>query len=191
MLDLNACKTDMYTGLGLVGGWIWCSLCVWPGLWFHSCCRWHFSGSILFGQYPLLAPSVCYPQMVWGCLRVCVLVYSTGIVRNEQMCAYFRFIPSIHTHTHTHILIPFEDSELTGLKVDIAVVCSKLSSFVFIIVGYGVPVIWASCLFQAKPAAKKVCKYLYLFYHIIIDCHTGSYKDMYLICNPATGRQDD
>ena len=25
-----------------------------------------------------------------------------------------------HTHTHTHILIPFEDREPTGLKVDIA-----------------------------------------------------------------------
>ena len=28
---------------------------------------------------------------------------------------------STHTHTHTHIFIPFEDSEPTGLKVDIAV----------------------------------------------------------------------
>ena len=25
-----------------------------------------------------------------------------------------------HTHTHTHILIPFEDREPAGLKVDIA-----------------------------------------------------------------------
>ena len=37
-----------------------------------------------------------------------------------QCSAYFKFIPHTHTHTHTHILIPFEDSELTGLKVDIA-----------------------------------------------------------------------
>ena len=34
-----------------------------------------------------------------------------------QRSAYFKFIPS--THTHSHILIPFEDSEPTGLKVDI------------------------------------------------------------------------
>ena len=57
-----------------------------------------------------------------------MLVYSTGIARNEliimwicQRSAYFKFIPS--THTHTHILIPFEGSELTGLKVDIAHYC--------------------------------------------------------------------
>ena len=58
----------------------------------------------------------------------------------RQHSAYFKFIPSTHTHTcmharthkhthththinthtHTHTLIPFEDGELTGLKVDIA-----------------------------------------------------------------------
>ena len=27
---------------------------------------------------------------------------------------------TIHKHAHTHILKPFKDSELTGLKVDIA-----------------------------------------------------------------------
>ena len=43
-----------------------------------------------------------------------------------QRSAYFKFIPSTHTHTHTHahththILIPFEDREPTGPKVDIA-----------------------------------------------------------------------
>ena len=51
-----------------------------------------------------------------------------------QVSAYFKFILSMHaharmlactnvvtrTHTHTHILIPFEDREPTGLKVDIA-----------------------------------------------------------------------
>jgi len=35
-----------------------------------------------------------------------------------QRSAYFEFIP--HTHTHAHIRIPFEDRELTGLKVDTA-----------------------------------------------------------------------
>ena len=68
-------------------------------------------------------------------VRVCVrvLVYSTGIEQITDMwtcqrSAYFNPIPSTHararahthTHTHTHILIPFEDREPTGLKVDIA-----------------------------------------------------------------------
>ena len=52
-----------------------------------------------------------------------MLVYRTGIARNEliimwicQRTAYLKFIPP----THTHILIPSEDSEPTGLKVNIA-----------------------------------------------------------------------
>ena len=61
-----------------------------------------------------------------------VLVYSTGIARNELICGYANVVHassySVHTHTHahtharthTHILIPFEDREPTGLKVDIA-----------------------------------------------------------------------
>ena len=60
--------------------------------------------------------------MVWECLCVHVLVYSTGIVRNELMCGYANVVhtsSSFCPHTHT-ILIPFEDSEPTGLKVDIA-----------------------------------------------------------------------
>ena len=36
----------------------------------------------------------------------------------------YEFIPcyasAVHKHMHTHILKPFEDSELTGLQVDIA-----------------------------------------------------------------------
>ena len=73
-------------------------------------------------QYPLLAPSVRGPQMVWGC--VCLCVY-TGIVRNNwhmwkwHHSTYCKFIPSTHTHTHT-LIKPFEDSEPTGLKVDTA-----------------------------------------------------------------------
>ena len=59
-----------------------------------------------------------------------LLVLSTGIVRNELKCGYANVVHTSssfrpHTHTHTHILIPFEDSEPTGLKVDIAYcVCS-------------------------------------------------------------------
>ena len=56
-----------------------------------------------------------------------VLVYSTGIVWNELICGYASiqhtsslFHPHAYTHTHTHILIPFEVSEMMGLKVDIA-----------------------------------------------------------------------
>ena len=60
-----------------------------------------------------------------------VLVYNTGIVRNELICGYANvlhtsssFRPHTHTHAHTHarmhILIPSEDRESTGLKVDIA-----------------------------------------------------------------------
>ena len=46
-----------------------------------------------------------------------------------QCSAYFKFIPYAHTHTHT--LIPFEDHEPTGLKVDIAhMVCSLALTFV-------------------------------------------------------------
>ena len=59
-----------------------------------------------------------------------VLVYSTGIAWNELVRGYASVVctssysvqppPPPHTHTHTHILIPFEDCELTGLKVEIA-----------------------------------------------------------------------
>ena len=56
-------------------------------------------------------------------LRTCahVLAYTTDIAQNELICGY---VSVVHTsssfRTHTHILIPFEDCELTGLKVDIA-----------------------------------------------------------------------
>ena len=55
-------------------------------------------------------------------LRTCahVLAYTTDIAQNELICGY---VSVVHTsssfRTHTHILIPFEDCELTGLKVDI------------------------------------------------------------------------
>ena len=44
----------------------------------------------------------------------------------------YQFIPyyasAIHKHLNTHILKPFEDSEPTGLKVDIAAVSYFLQS---------------------------------------------------------------
>ena len=59
-----------------------------------------------------------------------VHVYNTGIVCNELICGYANVLHTSssfrpHIHTDTHILIPFEDSEPTGLKVDIA--CKKES----------------------------------------------------------------
>ena len=52
---------------------------------------------------------------------MCMLVYSTGIVQTELISGYASIV---HTSSsfcpHTHILIPFEDHEPTGLKVDIA-----------------------------------------------------------------------
>ena len=92
----------------------------------------------------LSAPSVSYPQMVWGCVCACACVQHWHSTEWTDMwicqrIAYFKFIPFTHTHTHTlppslshplpppppthtHTLslIPFEDSEPTGLKVDIA-----------------------------------------------------------------------
>ena len=53
-----------------------------------------------------------------------VLVYSTGIVRNELICGYANVLhtsSSFRTHTqHTHTYTQFEDHEPTGLKMDIA-----------------------------------------------------------------------
>ena len=44
-------------------------------------------------------------------------------ISTKQFIPYYASIihKHTHTHTHTHIFIPFEDSEPTGLKVDIAV----------------------------------------------------------------------
>ena len=70
---------------------------------------------------------VCVPQCV--CMCECALACVCG--RNElnvyTMLAYPRISSFcvIHKHTHTRILKPFEDSEPTGLKVDIA--CALVS----------------------------------------------------------------
>ena len=69
----------------------------------------------------IAAPSVGWPQMVW-CVRVCG--------RNElKVCTMVSFSHiSVYSvicqcmHTNTRIRKPFEDCELTGLKVDIAAV---------------------------------------------------------------------
>ena len=45
-------------------------------------------------------------------------------ISTKQFIPYYASI--IHKHTHTHIFIPFEDSEPTGLKVDIAISQSVL-----------------------------------------------------------------
>ena len=45
----------------------------------------------------------------------------TGIVRNEQIRGYANVLPTSSSfRPHTHTLIPFEDREPTGLKVDTA-----------------------------------------------------------------------
>ena len=58
------------------------------------------------------------------CVHVCVCAEWTWSMHYIGISTY-QFIPYyasvIHKHTHTCILKPFEDSELTGLKVDIAV----------------------------------------------------------------------
>ena len=70
-------------------------------------CRFRVHGRWDRWQCPLLAPSVGYPQMVWGC--VCACACGTGIVRNELICGSTNvvhpsgtFRPHTHTHTHTH-----------------------------------------------------------------------------------------
>ena len=50
-----------------------------------------------------------------------VLVYSAGIARNGLIRVGMHRVDSTHTHTHAHTLIPSEDLEPTGLKVDIAI----------------------------------------------------------------------
>ena len=60
------------------------------------------------------------------CVVLCVCVYVCGW--NELVCTMLayphisssRIMPVLSLHKHTCILKPSEDSELTGLKVDIA-----------------------------------------------------------------------
>ena len=56
---------------------------------------------------------------------MCVLVYSTGIVRNELICGHTNVLhtsSSFRPHTHTQ----FEDHEPTGLKVKVDTACDRV-----------------------------------------------------------------
>ena len=55
-------------------------------------------------------------ENVCVCVRNELEVCTTSV--HSILCQYY-----IHKYTHTHILKPFEDSEPTGLKVDIASSC--------------------------------------------------------------------
>ena len=63
----------------------------------------------------------CVCACVRACVRVCVCVCGRNELNVYTTLAYpcISSFRTIHKHTHTHILKPFEDSELTGLKVDI------------------------------------------------------------------------
>ena len=68
----------------------------------------------------------CVRVCVCVCMCVCVCVCGRVCGRNElnvyTTLTYHRIssFRAIHKHAHTRFLKPFEDSELTGLKVDIA-----------------------------------------------------------------------
>ena len=68
--------------------------------------------------------SVCAHVCVCVCVchSVCVCVCGRNELNVYTMLAYPRIgsFCAIHKHMHTRILKPFEDSEPTGLKVDIA-----------------------------------------------------------------------
>ena len=58
---------------------------------------------------------MCVCVCVWNELEVCTTL---AYPHNYEFILYYA--SAIHKHTHAHILKPFEDSEPTGLKVDIA-----------------------------------------------------------------------
>ena len=70
------------------------------------------------GQCLLLVLSVDSPQIVWECMWVCG--------QNElEVCTMLVYphissVLCIYTQAHTHILKPFEDNNLTELKLDSA-----------------------------------------------------------------------
>ena len=102
-----------------------------------------------WGQCPILALSVCGPQMVWEwvCVCVCVCIHCVCVCVCVCMCVcvWMEWTWSMHyvdistyillyqlsvysilklcqygTQVHTGILKPFEDNEPTGLKEDSA-----------------------------------------------------------------------
>ena len=65
---------------------------------------------------------VCVSVCVCVCVCVCLCVRERNELNVYTTLAYSRIssFRAIHKHTHTRILIPSENSEPTGLKVDIA-----------------------------------------------------------------------
>ena len=67
----------------------------------------------------------CVRACVRACVRVCVCVDGMNLKYALRWQIHIS-VPSVlcqcytQAHAHTHILKPFEDSEPTGLKVDIA-----------------------------------------------------------------------
>ena len=63
-------------------------------------------------------------KCVCVCVHACMCVDGMNLkcALHWHICisVYSVLCQCIHTHTHMRILIPFEDSELTGLKVDTA-----------------------------------------------------------------------
>ena len=70
----------------------------------------------------LLAQLVCDPQLVWECVHVyvCVCVDGMNLKCALRWHVHISSFCTLPVYTHTCILIPFEDCELTELKVDIA-----------------------------------------------------------------------
>ena len=65
---------------------------------------------------------MCYSMCVCVCVCVCMHVCERDELNVYTMLAYPRISSfcAIHKQVRTRILKQFEDSELTGLKVDIA-----------------------------------------------------------------------
>ena len=53
----------------------------------------------------------------WDCVCVCV----SGMNLKYALQFILYYASAVHKHTHTYTLKPFQDSEPTGLKVNIAI----------------------------------------------------------------------
>ena len=53
-------------------------------------------------------------------LKTCITLAYPHIIMSYEFIPCYASAVHKHMHTHTHILKPLEDSELTGLQVDIA-----------------------------------------------------------------------
>ena len=123
--------------------------------------------------------------MVWECVCVCVCVCVCGW--NElEVCTTLAYIyisvHSVHKHTHTCILKPFEDSEPTGLKVDIAckLACRAWKSRVS-----GTWCLWDHCPSVVMKTSRVLYTFVFLshFKHSILSitviCHSV-YRTLHL-----------